>query len=245
MKNQLFRSASVTAVALALVFITTSCTGTYSPPLWDGASTSTPVPVQTSRAQSDDGPRLFAARWPDLDRASCISVFDSVAPAEAVALVAEDATPLGSDLAEADTWAYDSQGELISEFRSWIAAGTIGDTTFVWEDNGFACSDRATMERASLSGSVASMYWNADAATIFTYAKYGLISVQTDDLSEPTEEQWPILVKAGATRMLAGLWDQDPERGGLIVQAELFGLSAIANPEWLDREDVRFWGVII
>jgi hypothetical protein len=164
--------------------------------------------------------------------ALCVSLVRGVEPVEAVQQLTRNGARPFATRQEAEGWAWNSGDPNV---RIFLAAGQIGDWTFLWEDNGYEGAYAA--ERLSADSAFVSVYWNVNMLEQFTYARHGHIVRLFD----------PILDRDGggtgeALPNEAGLdWEEQPEESMLHLQSSITGVP-VANPAWLDLPGVTFWG---
>ena len=132
-----------------------------------------------------------------------------------------------------------------AEARTWFATGEVGDAVFVWEDNGWRGSRRDIAEVLSTGGAFASMYWNVNALSAFTYARAGCVVAQFEALWAPDDATWTSLTEVGATRVADDDWFAAPWASGLVLQSQVLGLETHADRSWLSGPGVRFWAAPI
>jgi len=169
--------------------------------------------------------------WVEDYEAVCVSMVRGVAPAKAVEeLTSGRARPFPTRVA-AEDWVAASD----DYNRNWIAAGQIGDWTFIWEDSGFQGSLDRSAVRLSASTAFVSAFWNVNAVEAFTYARDGDIVRQFD----------PVLDQSGGTGNAIPAearldWDE-AEASMLRLQAAITRQQP-ASLAWLDAAGVSFWG---
>lgn len=120
--------------------------------------------------------------------------------------------------------------------RVWCALGTVDGHVFAWEANGWLGADPQMTVRLSADGACASVFWNVNMDSSFSYARAGELVRHFD----------PVLgAGADGTHTLAeepGLdWANEPLRSAIRLQARLMGCP-LASPEWLDLPGVTFFG---
>jgi hypothetical protein len=176
--------------------------------------------------------------WIEPHNAVCLSLLEGVAPAEAVAGLCTNDTIALSGPDEAFEWPARTQ-RLDS---IWVAAGEIDGRTFVWESNGFGGTFPERATALSRRGRFASAYWNVNAYMTFTFATDGKMVTQFDMNWPPETEIAGLLGDAGVTLADDDVWETRPRATGLLMQAQLLGVSTPADPSWLTLPGVAFWG---
>ena len=174
--------------------------------------------------------------WLEWNEASCITVADGVAPADAALAISQGTARSVPDRQAAEDVIFSDSGD-----ETWLASGEIDGHTFVWEDNGFGCADSAVAKTLSQSGTYASMYWNVESLMSFVLADRGRVGAEFEALYAPDKTSWKAMTAAGAHRVSTEEWEADPRESGLAAQAEIFGLDAPASPDWLDLPGVEYW----
>ena len=121
--------------------------------------------------------------------------------------------------------------------RAWVAAGKVGDWTFVWEDDGWQGSDVAKAAALSRGTRLVSAFWNVNDVAVATVADDGHVTRQFDPESRTNatnavgtplpDEEWLD-------------WDHDWVGSLLRLQSRLTG-QRIADPSWLRQPGVSFW----
>lgn len=183
-------------------------------------------------APSDD----VDENWLYWNEASCITVVDGVAPADAALAISKGTARSVPDRQAAEDVIFSDSGD-----ETWLASGTIDGHTFVWEDNGFGCADSAVAKKLSRSGTYASMYWNVNSLMSFVLADRGRVGAEFEALYAPDKKSWKAMTVAGATKVSTSAWEAHPREAGLAAQAEIFGLDAPASADWLELPGVEFW----
>jgi hypothetical protein len=184
-----------------------------------------PTPVVTHRAA---GPLA----WVEDEVAVCVSLVRGIAPEKAVKMLTSgDVRPLAGSAA-ADDWINTG-----SDDRYWIAVGQIGGWTFLWEDNGYDGSLPGIARRLSAGTSMVSFYWNVNEVETFTDAVNGRIVRSFDPVLDKRNGGVgkPLPVEASVH------WRKTPEVSMVRLQAAVTG-QPLANPQWLGRPGVTFWG---
>jgi len=169
--------------------------------------------------------------WVEDYEAVCVSMVRGVAPAKAVEELTSGRARTFPSRVAAEDWVVASD----DDDRYWIAAGQIGDWTFVWEDNGFQGSLDRSAVRLSAGTVFVSAYWNVNAVETFTLARNGHIVRQFD----------PVLDRNGGTGDALPAearldWDE-AEVSMLRLQATITDEEP-ASWSWLDAPGVSFWG---
>ena len=175
--------------------------------------------------------------WLDDVPALCVSVVVGLPLAEVCARIIHDDDAEFATIDEAARWI---DGDW-AEPRGWFAIGEIDGAVFVWEDNGWRGSGREVAAALSTGGAFASMYWNVNALSVFTYAREGAVVAQFEALRTPDDSTWTSLTEVGATRVVADDWSAAPWASGLILQSHVLGIEATADRAWLSLPGVRFW----
>lgn len=121
--------------------------------------------------------------------------------------------------------------------HAWVAAGSIDDWSFVWEDNGFQGSDLKRAEALSQDSRLVSAFWNDNDLAVATVAENGVVTRQFEPIyrTDPQNTIGRPLPEEGWLD-----WDHDSTGSMLKLQSELTGNST-ADPSWLSRPGVRFW----
>ena len=175
--------------------------------------------------------------WTETYDGLCVSLVLGAEPGEAVrSLCPPDLLTFPSSAA-ATAWVRDS----VAFDRTWLATGKVGDWTFVWEDNGFQGADLDRAKSLATETTFVSMFWNVNSLMSFTLARHGQIVRQFDPLFHDDD---PSPVPAVGQPLLdeAGLdWETEPRLSGLTLLSRLTGTEP-ANPAWLNRAEVTFWG---
>jgi len=233
------------AVAIALATVTTLAACVPLPPsaaesLLGGPPLDEPEDESPYQSPSQES-QPDTMEWTYASEAGCISVVDTLTPTEAVRAITSGAARQFDTRAAAEDWV-DPDTDVTFGYRDLIVAGEIDGRTFVWEDLGFECSDHGAAKRASRNGTFVSMYWNVDASATLTFARHGRIAAETYDWMAPAAKDWKVLERHGATPVSEETWDEDPVRAGLVVQSEIMGLDAMADPSWRELPGVEFWG---
>lgn len=170
--------------------------------------------------------------WVQTNEAVCVSLIRSSDPGRAVRLLTSgDLLPLAWP-ANAESWI-----DTGSYDRYWIAVGRVGKWTFLWEDNGYDGSLPRIARRLSVGTVFASFYWNVNSDEQFTYASHGRIVRSFDPILDKRNGGVgaPLPAEAGLH------WKSAPELSMVRLQS-LITRRPLANPDWLRRQGVTFWG---
>lgn len=183
--------------------------------------------VATLRAAQTGSPN---GAWYDDYPAATVTLIEDADPAGAVR------TMYGSDAVQMASKEAAEQAASGGE-QDWVAAGKIGDWTFVWEDNGWQGSDADKAAALSRGTHLVSAFWNVNELALATVADDGRVTRQFDPATrtDPAnavgnplpDEEWLD-------------WDHDWVGSLLRLQSRLTG-QRIADPSWLGRPQVRFW----
>ena len=174
--------------------------------------------------------------WIDNAPAVCVSVVIGATDDEACAVIGRPHDIEFASLRGAADWVSGGYP------RFWYATGTVENVSFVWEENGFRGADRDVADALPSSAAFASVYWNVNSLSAFTFARSGEVVTQFEILWAPNEEEWQSLVAAGAERVTDGEWKAAPWERALILQSQVSGSATVAHPSWLELPGVRFWG---
>lgn len=213
------RSVPVRALGVVVLLVATCTACSAGPDEVDDAAT-----LRAARTAASPG-----SGWYDEYPAATVTLVEGTDPAAAVrALYGDDAVQVTS-LAAAKSVADDD--------RAWVAAGKVGDWTFVWEDNGWQGSDAAKAAALSRGTRLVSAFWNVNEVAVATVADNGQVTRQFDPESRTNpanavgaplpDEEWLD-------------WDHDWVGSLLRLQSRLTG-QRIADPSWLRQPGVRFW----
>jgi hypothetical protein len=130
-----------------------------------------------------------------------------------------------------------SRAAAVPTDHAWLAAGSIDDWVFVWENNGFQGSDVKRAEALSQGTRLVSAFWNDKDVAVATIAENGAVTRQFEPANR-TDPQNTIGRPLPAEDWLD--WEHDRTGAMLQLQAEVTG-QATADPSWLKRPGVRFW----
>jgi len=167
----------------------------------------------------------------------CFSLLLGAEPGEVVRSLCPPDLLMFPSAAAAAAWVSDSVGF----DRTWLATGKVGDWTFVWEDNGFQGADPHRAASLAAESTFVSMFWNVNSLMSFTLARDGQIVRQFDPLFHDDDPS-PVPAIGDPLPDEADLdWETEPRLSGLTLLSRLTGTEP-ANPVWLDRSEVSFWG---
>jgi hypothetical protein len=175
--------------------------------------------------------------WIDDQGALCVSVIRGTSQRDVLEHFGRGDVIEFASREQAARWAADAR-----QPRLCFSTGEVGDATFVWEDNGWRGSDAVLAARLSRLGEFASMYWNVNALSVFTFASSGEIVTQFEALWAPDALTWSSLVEFGAVHVADEDWFSAPWASGLTLQSQVLELGDVAKPSWLALPGVRFWG---
>ena len=177
------------------------------------------------------------AWWEEVD-AVCITLLDGLSPTNALRVLRGRNTSRLGSRAKSDDWVFDRH----TYDGVWLAVGTQGRWTWIWEDNGFWGCQPEKMTELSADGTAISMYWNVNALMSFVFARDGVIVSDFDPLLSDAEDRDLVnLVTQDVALSLEAGWDVDVTGSGLALQAMLAGLTDGPDPSWLSRPGVTFW----
>jgi Family of unknown function (DUF6461) len=170
--------------------------------------------------------------WVENYQAVCVSLVRGVPPKRALRLLTGGDVRSLAGQADAEHW-IDAGGY----DRYWIAVGRIGKWTFLWEDNGYDGSLPRIARRLSVGTSFVSFYWNVNSVEQFSYASRGRVVRAFDPVLDKRNGGVgrPLLKEAGLR------WRTRPEVSMVRLQASI-ARTPVANPSWLSRPGVTFWG---
>lgn len=171
-----------------------------------------------------------AGAWYDDYPAATVTLVEHTDPTAAVR------TLYGSDAVQSESLEAARSSTDDGE-RDWVAAGRIGDWTFVWEDNGWQGSDVDKAAALSRGTRLVSAFWNVNALALATVANNGQVTRQFDPDSRTNPEN---AVGAPLPDEDWLDWDHDWVGSLLRLQSRLTG-QRIADPSWLRQPNVRFW----
>jgi hypothetical protein len=170
-----------------------------------------------------------ASAWYDDYPAATVTLVEGADPTTAVR------TLYGGEAVQSES--LDAARSTAGADREWVAAGRIGDWTFVWEDNGWQGSDVDKAAALSRGTRLVSAFWNVNELAVATVADDGQVTRQFDPESRTNpanavgtplpDEDWLD-------------WDHDWIGSLLRLQSRLTG-ERIADPSWLRQPTVRFW----
>jgi hypothetical protein len=176
--------------------------------------------------------------WAEHQDGLCVTLVKGKAGSDVIATLCPSDVQAFSSADESVCWVRDSE----SYDRTWLAVGHVGGVAFAWEDNGFQGADKGVLQALSAGTRAVSMFWNVNAVMAFTLAEGGQVVRQFDPLFHDDDPS-PVAEIGSSMVEEAGLnWESGPRLSGLRLQARLMDLDDDANPDWLARQGVTFWG---
>ncbi len=174
--------------------------------------------------------------WSTANDAVCVSFTDAATPDEVLDALPHDVLVPLPGKEPADVWASESA----RYDRAWLAVGTAGAHTFLWEQNGWAARHGRVPNRLSQHGSFTCLYWNVNLKMEFLHARDGVI-VRSFDPFWGDEPQDDVSRGAPLAEEVGLRWEARPKVAGLRLVGRLT-TGEPPSPALLELPGTRFFG---